>query len=279
MLRQEKNRITDPEEFLEHTGVYVSYITGESSFANGKFAEKYMRLLFIHSGSAAVDIDGSIYPMGYDSVVCLKEGQKVKLTNMSEEPLKACIVAFTSKLPILTDDFVKVVYADSKPLHIPSLYLEQMKRCVYGFISEINTQAPFFELLIQNGGQVLLVDIYRIRTEYLVEDDDTSSVERMKSFLELISRTYYDKYDLAKAAKITFLCPRQFTNICKQVTGMSFINYLNKVRVEKAKDLIKDTQLPITQIALIVGFENLSSFYRAFNKVLGVSPLKLRNKT
>jgi len=184
----------------------------------------------------------------------------------TDEPLKAYIVAFTRKVPILTDEFIKVVYADAKPLHIPSLYLEQMKRCIYGFISEFNTQAPFFDLVIQNGCQVLLVDIYRIRTDYLIEEENVNSTERMQL-----------KYDLAKAAKITFLCPRQFTNICKQVTGMSFINYLNRVRVEKAKELIRDTQMPITQIALIVGFENLSSFYRVFKKVYDRSPLDFRN--
>jgi AraC-like DNA-binding protein len=277
LLRQKKSRIIDPLEFLERAGVYVNYIASDSSFANGKYAEKYMRLLFIYSGKAAVDVDGSIYPIGSDSVVCLREGQKVWLTNMSDEPLKAYIVAFTRKVPILTDEFIKVVFADAKPLHIPSLYLEQMKRCIYGFISEFNTQAPFFDLVIQNGCQVLLVDIYRIRTDYLIEEENVNSTERMQLFLDLINRTYYDKYDLAKAAKITFLCPRQFTNICKQVTGMSFINYLNRVRVEKAKELIRDTQMPITQIALIVGFENLSSFYRAFKKVYDRSPLDFRN--
>jgi transcriptional regulator GlxA family with amidase domain len=153
-----------------------------------------------------------------------------------------------------------------------------MKRCVHGFISEFNTQAPHFDLVIQNGGQVLLIDIYRIRTDFLIEEENFNSVERVEAFLELINRTYYDKYDLAKAAQSTFLCPRQFTNICKKITGMSFINYLNKVRVDKAKELIRDTQLPVTQIAMIVGFENLSSFYRGFKKVHDRSPLEFRSK-
>ncbi len=276
MLKQKKHRITDPEEFLEYVGAYVSYITADSSFANGKYADKYMRLLFVHSGRAIVDIDGTAYPMGSDAVVCLKEGQKAMLTNMADEPLRACIVAFTKKLPIFTDEFINIVYADSKPLHIPSLYIEQMKRCIHGFICEINSQAPYFDLLIQNGGQVLLADIYRIRTNFLIEENVHSSTQRMKLFLELLSRTYYDKYDLAKAAKITFLCPRQFSNVCKQITGMSFINYLNMLRVDKAKEMIRDTQFPIIKIAMLVGFENLSSFYRAFKKVYNQSPLDFR---
>ncbi len=277
MLKQAKNKITDPEQFIEYAGAYVSYVSNDSAFACGRYADKYMRLLFINSGKAAVNVDGNVYPMSSDSVICLKKGQKVHISKASDEPMTASIVAFTrSRMPILTDEFIDVIYEDSKPLHIPSLYLEQMKRCVHGFMCETANQPPYFELLMQNGVQVLLVDIYRMRTDYLTEDDSLTSEERVSAFLELINRTYYDSYDLVKAAKTTFLCPRQFSNICKKITGLSFINYVNKVRVEKAKELIRDTHMSITQIALMVGFENLSSFYRAFKKIYNTPPLNFR---
>jgi AraC family L-rhamnose operon regulatory protein RhaS len=69
---------------------------------------------------------------------------------------------------------------------------------------------------------------------------------------------------------------RHFSTLLNEITGKTFVNYLNDVRVESAKELVEDTDMSISSIAFHTGFEELSSFYRAFKKRYKVPPLQFR---
>jgi two-component system response regulator YesN len=58
----------------------------------------------------------------------------------------------------------------------------------------------------------------------------------------------------------------------KRESGLSFSEYLNKVRIEKAKELLKDPKFNITEVAFEVGYEDSQYFCRIFKKSEGISP-------
>jgi len=58
--------------------------------------------------------------------------------------------------------------------------------------------------------------------------------------------------------------------------GKAPTEYLNELRISRAKELLVDTKDKILQIALQSGFESLSTFYTQFRKVAGVSPNEYR---
>ena len=63
-----------------------------------------------------------------------------------------------------------------------------------------------------------------------------------------------------------------------QETGLSLIHYLTRYRIQQAKQLLSSGVLPVTEIALKVGFSDGNYFSRAFRKETGVSPLAYRRK-
>ena len=68
-----------------------------------------------------------------------------------------------------------------------------------------------------------------------------------------------------------------FCKLFKKETGLTFIQYLNNFKVEKSKELLKDSNLSLLEIAFEVGFTNQSYFSTIFKKVTGISPLDYRN--
>jgi AraC-like DNA-binding protein len=62
----------------------------------------------------------------------------------------------------------------------------------------------------------------------------------------------------------------------KQSTGLTFTDYLGRVRVEKAKNLLLNPHLRVSEIAYDVGFQSLTHFNRTFHKVVGQSPTRYR---
>ena len=61
-------------------------------------------------------------------------------------------------------------------------------------------------------------------------------------------------------------------------TGQSFRQWLNTCRLQKATQLLKDTELEIARIALDTGFATVQHFSRVFSNIAGVSPRKYRQQ-
>ena len=62
------------------------------------------------------------------------------------------------------------------------------------------------------------------------------------------------------------------------MTGINFTNYLSRLRIEKAKNLLLNPNLRVSEIAFEVGFQSLTHFNRVFKKVLGLSPTDYREQ-
>ncbi|BBI32795.1 response regulator [Cohnella abietis] len=70
-----------------------------------------------------------------------------------------------------------------------------------------------------------------------------------------------------------------FSSVFKEYTGMSFIQYIKKLRLTKAKELLDHSLLKIYEISAKVGFENPKHFNKVFREAEGISPMEYRTRT
>ena len=68
-----------------------------------------------------------------------------------------------------------------------------------------------------------------------------------------------------------------FCKLFKRATGLTFTDYVARVRVEKAKALLLERNRRVSEIAYDVGFQSLTHFNRIFRKIVGQSPTDYRN--
>lgn len=83
---------------------------------------------------------------------------------------------------------------------------------------------------------------------------------------------------LNSVASYVNVSPSHFSTIFSQETGENFIEYLTKVRVKKAKELLKTTSLKSTEIAYNVGYNDPHYFCYIFKKAIGITPKEYRNE-
>ena len=69
-----------------------------------------------------------------------------------------------------------------------------------------------------------------------------------------------------------------FSEKFKENTGINFVEYVARVRVEEARSLLHDPRRRITEVAFEVGFQSLSQFNRSFREFCGQSPSDYRTK-
>jgi AraC-like DNA-binding protein/ligand-binding sensor protein len=102
---------------------------------------------------------------------------------------------------------------------------------------------------------------------------EPAAVVKARRFIDVHHAEGLSLHRVARAvnASATYLSKR-----FKEATGMTFIDYLGRIRVEKAKNLLRNPNLRVSSIALEVGFQSVSQFNRTFKKVTGRSPKQLR---
>jgi len=85
-----------------------------------------------------------------------------------------------------------------------------------------------------------------------------------------------EELSLTKVAKLVSISPTHLSDKFKEVTGVNFVHYIAQTRTEKARELLQDQHLRITEIAFAVGFQSVSQFNRVFKKLTRRSPSQFR---
>ncbi len=90
--------------------------------------------------------------------------------------------------------------------------------------------------------------------------------------LRYIEENYVKDISLSDVAEAIPLNSFYFSRHFKSEMGINFVDYLMSVRIEKAKEMLRETAMTITEIATAVGYHDSNYFSRVFRKLEGVSP-------
>ncbi|MDI6619669.1 MAG: AraC family transcriptional regulator [Clostridiales bacterium] len=106
----------------------------------------------------------------------------------------------------------------------------------------------------------------------------SNSYKLVNKAIKYMNENSSSKITLEDMAAKSFLIKNYLVSHFKEVTGIDFYYYIQKLRVEEACRLLTETNMKILDIALQVGFEDEKSFYKIFKKIKGIAPGKYRKK-
>jgi AraC-like DNA-binding protein len=101
-------------------------------------------------------------------------------------------------------------------------------------------------------------------------------IERLDPLFRYLDEHYSEPVTLDDAARLVGMSKSHFIHFMKQVTGMSFVAYLNQFRVAKAQALMAATTKSLAEISYEVGFCDQSYFGQVFRKLLKITPREYR---
>ncbi|MGH2645298.1 MAG: helix-turn-helix domain-containing protein, partial [Chitinophagaceae bacterium] len=130
-----------------------------------------------------------------------------------------------------------------------------------------------------------IFDILSSSTEYellaspdFANNPDRKESNRLGAVMEYIMRNFDEDISLPKAASMANMGLTTFCNFFKENYRVTFVEYLNLVRVGHACKLLYQSEQTIAQIAYSCGFSTLANFNRQFKKYKGTTPSEYRNK-
>ena len=98
----------------------------------------------------------------------------------------------------------------------------------------------------------------------------------IKKAVQYIENNFNEQIGLNDIADAVGLNASYLSRLFKKETGESITEHLTQFRIEKAKELLKDESLRLRDIAMAVGFNDVSYFSNTFKKIAGMSPTEFR---
>ena len=139
-------------------------------------------------------------------------------------------------------------------------------------------EGALYEFAVQGACGQLITLIFQsidLQGDTAYPDPAWQSLRQMTGYLQA---NYTQTVRLADIAAAGAVCRSKCCDLFRTRLGKTPMEYLTQYRLEKACQLIRNTELPITQIAHACGFDSASYFSETFRKVLNVSPRRFRRE-
>ena len=174
-------------------------------------------------------------------------------------------------------------------LHCFKDLLNEAERGIVFSIEDSKKAEKHLVQMINNKGIDKMIDFFNVikimssaeKKGFLCSENyklafDERGNKRMTNVYTYIRENYFKPISLEKIAKIAKMSPFAFSRYFKKNSGAGFVEYLNRVRTNKACYLLRETEYQVHDIALECGFSSISNFNKQFRKTEGISPRDYR---
>lgn len=111
---------------------------------------------------------------------------------------------------------------------------------------------------------------------FVIENDTSGRNTVEKEMVSYIQQNFTGKISLREFGEQFHLSEKYISRYFKEHFHITLSQYVTYLRLEHAKQLLQDTDIPVTDVAIQSGYQNVSYFIRSFQKAYAVSPLKYR---
>jgi AraC-like DNA-binding protein/ligand-binding sensor protein len=147
-------------------------------------------------------------------------------------------------------------------------------------------ESAFFQTRVLNrkrhDSAIQLLDIFAqhlaMASNQLLTEQHQPESPLISHAIAFIKDHLGDELSLARVAKVVGMSPFYFCKQFKKNIGINFTEYVSRTRVERAKDLLLNPNLRISEIAYEVGFRSLTHFNRVFRRIVGQPPTAYRDQ-
>ena len=122
----------------------------------------------------------------------------------------------------------------------------------------------------------IFADLLSIRSNQIVVQQANSEHPVVTKAKQYIEQQHTEEISLGQVAQAVHVSPFHLCKLFRKSAGMTFTEFVSRTRTEKAKSLLLNPQLRISEIVYEVGFQSLTHFNRIFKKLVGESPTQYR---
>lgn len=238
-------------------------------------------LILVIEGSIKIGIQNEIYHLKQNDFILINSNEVHNFNSTNEKNLLLVLQFNPKNYLSLCPKLDKILFKCNSSLSTIEkcdIIRYHIAKIVFEFTKKLNG----YQFVIASEINLLIKDIIR-NFEYTIKDmayfsTDEITLAKIQNILEFINKNFTRKISLQEIAEKEKYSTTYLSKFIKKNLGISFYDYLQKIRMNSACSLMIYSDSLLTEIAYQCGFPNYKSFYLLTKKIYGCTPEEYRNE-
>lgn len=250
-----------------------------------------LEFALVHSGAGTLHTDQGPVPLRPGQVVLVPPGKRYRIEDAPGDPLGLYLLVVPHEVlvrsglntaslahgrieldpagvPLVGDLFRRMFFEQSRNHSASNSRVEIL--CL-----ELLASLP---ALVAGSSSALVAGSSSALNRQTEAPLPSAGMERVRYYLENVELRFFTETTIDRAAESLRLSRRRFTQLFRELTGTTWLAYLRQLRIAHARQLLRGTRRTVNSVAFECGFDDLSTFYRAFKREVGTSPNRWRQE-
>ncbi len=264
--------------------LHIHYCNGKKYREPGQFSAKMARtlnhheLIFVCNGKGSFKIRNKQYPIKKGMLIIITPNVPYSIELDDSVPAGVLTIHFSfagiSFQDGKWDINEKIRVSLGQPVQELKDYYhieEQFQKLVNCW----NEKLPGYEFMARTMFQQLIIDIMENRNKQSESYGTSLKVERI---IQYMHRNINAKVTLPELSKLVHMTPAYMSRTFKEATGYTIIEYFNKLKIDKSKELLVEGNKKVKEVAQELGFTDEFYFSRMFKKIEGITPSQFNSR-
>lgn len=252
-------------------------------------AHNYVEIVYVCQGTATHIVNGKKIVLKQGDLLFLNQGAIHKVCRAEKEDIAVNFIVlpefFSAPLSMIGEEqtplrkfLVECLYGDvagTGYLHFEVSQIYPVQNIVENLLWILIENTPNKRKIVQTTMGLLLMQLLVNTNALTTENEDDAVIWETLRYVE----TNYPHGTFAGLVEQLHYDPSWLSRKIKQKTGKTFTQLIQDKRMSQSAFLLKNTTNTISEVSVLVGYENVSYFHRHFAKVFGCSPKQYRKKS
>ena len=264
--RSERESLVQPEL------IYTGLLEDAPNWFNIQHSHDFCEILYVAGGAGDAILEGKKFRLAPGDLVVVNPGTLHEERSDAKAPLRLIFLAIRDfavpGLPAgcLSQEKYRVLSCGEYRYKM-DIYLREL-------LQETSSQIEFYQEISQGLVSALLVLVMRLIR--INPEDEAALSQECQKIKEYLDQNFTSPITLDSLSETVYISKHYLSHLFKEQTGVSPIKYLTSKRMEKACELLSETELPVSEVSKAVGYENPLYFSQVFKRIYGISPVKYR---
>jgi AraC-like DNA-binding protein len=248
----------------------------------------FCELAIVTNGRAMHHLEGNDFPVSTGDVFLLQghqrhyffERENLNLINIMYDPEKIGLPENDlRRMPgycalFMLEPAYRRQHRFASRLHLKRVPLAHVERLAEEMEKECVGDTPGRELILRAKLMELIVFLSRAYTES--ETTEAHALLRVGNVIGALENDFSKDWKVEELINIAYMSRSNLMRVFRNATGQTPIEYLLRLRIQRAMEMLRNTDLPVTEIAIETGFNDSNYFTRQFRKITGLTPTNYR---
>ncbi|TAH66467.1 MAG: AraC family transcriptional regulator [Anaerolineaceae bacterium] len=255
--------------------LYTGLVKDVKNWYSESNSHTFYELLFFYKGSGTIFTNGKSYNVDAGNIVIYHPGVVHREQASIENPFHFTFLAFEA-----SKEFEKNCYIfpprEGEPVINSGEYHYHLENTFTQLLNEAQNQIDGYEVMCDSFLSSIIIQISRIYTANKEHSVSSNEALKVKKFID---NNFTKDLTLDTLSEIVYVSKYHLAHMFKDEIGVPPITYMINKRMDEAKHLLSDTNMTISEISSIIGYDNQNYFSQQFKKIVGKSPLHYRQAT